>query len=263
MVEESAEPQDPARDAVDDTQDAPEPDAALPESRVRPKSPAQIVASARAITTGYGGLCLKFARTCAGIGSKYASAKLAWAGAAHKHAGYADAPAGAFLFMAHPRSKYGHVAIYLGDGTMRTTNSTTNRIHTDRISTWVGWGYSVQGWSEDLNGIRVPGLTPVVREPKTTGTTTSGSGASSTSTSSAGTSAGTVLARGSTGAAVGRLQRALNTVFPAYSRLAVDNSYGPLTAGVVAEFQRRAGLPATGDVDTATRAALDRFGVRF
>lgn len=260
MTEESAEPQDPTLDAVHQTQDAPDPDPASPGARVRPRSPIEIVAAARSITTGYGGLCLKFARTCAGIGSKYGSAKAAWAAAAHKHAGYADAPPGAFLFMSHPRSRYGHVAIYLGDGTMRTTNSTTNRIHTDRVTTWVGWGYSVQGWTEDLNGVRVPGLAPVPK-PKSTGTTTSGSGTSSTSTSTA--SAGAVLGRGSTGAAVGRLQRALNKVFPAYSHLDVDQSYGPLTAGVVAEFQRRAGLRATGDVDTATREALARYGVRF
>lgn len=253
-------PQDPTLDAVDDVQDVVEPEAALPDDgRVRLRTPAEIVAAAHAITTGYGGLCLKFVRTCAGIGSKYASAKAAWAGATHRHTGYDDAPAGAFLFMSHPRSTYGHVTVYLGDATVRTTNSSTNRIHTDRISTWTGWGYTVQGWSEDLNGVRIPGLAPVVHTPRDTtgtgGTTTSGGGSVPSS--------GVVLGRGSRGPAVGRLQSALNRVFPAYSRLDVDQVYGALTAGVVAEFQRRAGLPATGDVDAATGAALARFGVRF
>lgn len=257
---ESPEPQDPARDAVGDVQDQYEPDDSA--RRAPPNTPAQIVAKARAITRGYGGLCLQFTRICANIAGLHGSAKQAWAAAQHTHTGYTDAPAGAFLFMSHPRSKYGHVAVYLGDGTMRTTNSETNRIHTDPVPKWVGWGYKVEGWSEDLNGVHVPGLKPVVRGGGGAGSG-GGTGAAGTTASSATTSGGVALGRGSTGAAVGRLQRALNKVFPAYSRLTVDNSYGPLTAGVVAEFQRRAGLPVTGNVDAATHQSLTRHGVRF
>lgn len=260
---DSPGPQDPAEDAVDGVQDEPDPgDDGL---RVVPHTPAQIVRNALAITTGYGGLCLKFTRTCANIPAVHGSAKHAWAAAVHTHAGYADAPAGAFLFMSHPNSKHGHVAVYLGDGTMRTTNSRTGRIHTDKVSAWVRGNYTVQGWSEDLNGVRVPGLTPVVRGGGGGGTSTSSSSSSTSgsTTASGGGAGGGVLRRGSTGAAVRRLQRSLNAVFPAYSKLAVDGSYGPLTAGVVAEFQRRAGVPVTGDVDASTQQALARHGVRF
>lgn len=274
---ESPEPQDPSDDAVDGVQDERDPgDERL---RVVPRTPAQIVRNALAITTGYGGLCLKFTRTCANIPAVHGSAKHAWAAAVHKHAGYADAPAGAFLFMSHPNSKHGHVAVYLGDGTMRTTNSRTGRIHTDKVSAWVRGNYTVQGWTEDLNGVRVPGLAPVKRvgggaRPPTTAASSASSapstsaspassGASPAATTASGGSGGTVLRRGSTGAAVSRLQRSLNAVFPAYSKLAVDGSYGPLTAGVVAEFQRRVGVRVTGDVDAATHRALTRHGVRF
>lgn len=253
-ADSGTESQDPGEDAVGGLQDE-VPSEAARRQRLTPHTPAQIVARAHEITTGYGGMCLKFTRICANIAAVHGSAKDAWAAAQHKHTrGYADAPAGAFLFMSHPKSRYGHVAVYLGDGTMRTTNSTTSRIHTDRVSKWVGWGYRVQGWSEDLNGVRVPGLKPVRR-----------GGGASPQTSDGGSSGTTaaVLGRGATGAAVGRLQRALNKVFPAYSKLAVDSVYGPLTAGVVGEFQRRAGLRVTGDVDRSTRESLARHGVRF
>jgi peptidoglycan hydrolase-like protein with peptidoglycan-binding domain len=60
------------------------------------------------------------------------------------------------------------------------------------------------------------------------------------------------LSRGSTGEAVKTLQAFLNRVFPSYSRLAVDSTFGTGTEGVVREFQRRAGLRDTGVVDAET-----------
>lgn len=71
-----------------------------------------------------------------------------------------------------------------------------------------------------------------------------------------------VLRVGSRGAAVKRLQAGLNKAFPAYSRLKVDGIYGPATANVVRNFQRRSGLPADGIVSPHTRKALAKYGVR-
>lgn len=75
--------------------------------------------------------------------------------------------------------------------------------------------------------------------------------------------ASSVLSRGSSGSAVRTLQRELNRVFPAYSRLAVDGHFGPATEKVVREFQRRAGLKVDGYVGPATQAALRRHGVKL
>ncbi|QUC01108.1 N-acetylmuramoyl-L-alanine amidase [Cellulosimicrobium cellulans] len=72
-----------------------------------------------------------------------------------------------------------------------------------------------------------------------------------------------VLHRGSKGAAVRALQAGLNRVFPAYSKLALDGSFGPATERVVREFQRRAGLVVDGYVGPKTRASLAAHGVRF
>lgn len=72
-----------------------------------------------------------------------------------------------------------------------------------------------------------------------------------------------VLAVGDSGPEVTKLQKGLNDAFPAYSKLKVDGQFGPATAAVVAEFQRRAKLVADGVVGPKTRAALAKNGVKL
>ncbi|WP_217912764.1 peptidoglycan-binding protein [Miltoncostaea marina] len=62
-----------------------------------------------------------------------------------------------------------------------------------------------------------------------------------------------LLAPGSRGAAVRRLQTSLRRHG---IRVAVDGAFGPATRGAVARFQRREGLPATGRVDARTQRRL-------
>lgn len=80
------------------------------------------------------------------------------------------------------------------------------------------------------------------------------------------------LRRGSTGTGVGRLQRGLNRVFPAYRNtvtvrrghlLVLDEVYGPTVEAWVQEFQRRTRLPVTGVVDAATERKLATFGIKL
>ena len=73
----------------------------------------------------------------------------------------------------------------------------------------------------------------------------------------------TVLRPGSTGAKVKTLQSGLNKVFPAYSKLAVDGSYGPATTAVVKEFQRRSKLVPDGICGPLTQAALSKNGIKL
>lgn len=73
----------------------------------------------------------------------------------------------------------------------------------------------------------------------------------------------TVLKNGSISALVGKLQSGLNRVFPAYSKLTVDNNFGPATEAVVKNFQNRAGLVSDGIVGPATKAVLAKYGVTF
>lgn len=70
-----------------------------------------------------------------------------------------------------------------------------------------------------------------------------------------------LLEKGFKGASVGALQRGLNRVFPAYSRLIVDGIYGDRTMSVVAEFQRRSGIMADGIVGPVTRRELAKYNI--
>ena len=74
---------------------------------------------------------------------------------------------------------------------------------------------------------------------------------------------GTVYTIGSSGSKVKNLQKALNRVFPSYSKLVVDGIYGARTAAVVREFQKRAGLVDDGVCGPLTIAALKKYGVTF
>ncbi len=68
------------------------------------------------------------------------------------------------------------------------------------------------------------------------------------------------LTIGSYGEDVLAVQQFFNRVFPAYSALDEDSNYGPLTAGVVTEFQTRTGLTADGIFGPITRAKAEEFG---
>lgn len=121
-------------------------------------------------TTGYGGMCLAFVRTAFDVPAKYASARAAWAGASRRHetSSLSGIPVGAPVWMDHPKSVYGHVVIHAGGGQIITTNSATNRIHLHNLSVWQGWGYTVLGWAEDINGQTIPGLTGTTTTTDTT-----------------------------------------------------------------------------------------------
>lgn len=70
-----------------------------------------------------------------------------------------------------------------------------------------------------------------------------------------------ILRQGSTGDVVRRLQAFLRRVFPTYAgALVADGDFGPATAAVVKEYQRRSGLTADGIVGPASWAALERSG---
>lgn len=125
-----------------------------------PHTPHEALELASGITTGYGGRCLEFVRTCYGIGPRYDWAITAWNAAATQHSTTTTQgiPVGAPVFFAPHITRFGHVAIYVGEGLMRTTNSVTRRIHTDPVVRWEGWGYRFLGWTEDLNDVVIPGL---------------------------------------------------------------------------------------------------------
>lgn len=73
--------------------------------------------------------------------------------------------------------------------------------------------------------------------------------------------ASTDIKRGHSGQDVKNIQRDMNRVFPAYSRLEVDGDFGPATERVIREFQRRVNLKDDGIIGERTKAALRRYGI--
>lgn len=112
------------------------------------------------------GMCLMFVRTCFGVAALYPSAGVAWQHTTRRHT--TTPPPGVPVWWTGGRSGYGHVAISAGSGYVWSTDA-VRRGKVDRVS--IGsitrnWGLSYQGWSEDINDVRV--YTPPVRPPKPT-----------------------------------------------------------------------------------------------
>lgn len=88
-----------------------------------------------------------------------------------------------------------------------------------------------------------------------------GEGDSGGGSGSGGSHADGMLNRGDRGTAVQDLQKFMNRVFPAYSKLVTDGVFGPKTEAVVKEFQKRVGgLVVDGIVGPKTRAKLRDHG---
>lgn len=120
---------------------------------------AKAVANANATSTCIPGYCLKYTRGWLEIGPKEVSAAKAWYAADRKHAGDKKPPAGVPVFWTGGSQGYGHIALSLGNGMIRTTDRPTGRVGTVElgyIQTY--WGQKYMGWTEDLNGVLLPFL---------------------------------------------------------------------------------------------------------
>ena len=135
-------------------------------------TPRQALAKANSFSRGYGGMCLKFVRTCYGAPGGYPSAIACWNAQSRynvRETRLNRIPVGAPIFFAPHGSPYGHIAIYAGGGYMRTTNSATGRIATDRVSKWQSWGYRLLGYSMAIEGYEIPGLATTPTKTSTSG----------------------------------------------------------------------------------------------
>lgn len=144
------------------------------------RTPAQAIQAIRthiARHTNIGsGMCQKNAHDVYGIGPRDASAYLAWLHAKYKHHDLDQAPVGAFVFMdgghtivdGHPA---GHVLIKADEhGHFYTPGGPQDPDHwyvTTIAELRAGWPWHhVVGWTEDINGARVPGLAVSKPKPK-------------------------------------------------------------------------------------------------
>lgn len=122
------------------------------------KSGSEALGNADRYTSYDVGYCLKWVRTCWGVGSLYGSAIEAWNGARKKHPGDRNPPTGAPCF--YRGGTYGHIVVFRerGSSKIRSTDcQTAGRVSNDALS-WPErtWGQTYLGWTEDLNGVELP-----------------------------------------------------------------------------------------------------------
>ncbi len=119
----------------------------------------QAIANANRATAGWAGMCLKFVKDMYHAAARFPSAIAAWNGSSMKHptSNPNAIPAGAPVYFAPHGNPWGHVALSLGNGMMRTTSG-DGRIHTDPIAQWVKWGCRLLGWTGDIEGQPISGI---------------------------------------------------------------------------------------------------------
>lgn len=104
------------------------------------------------------GMCLQFVRgPCWEVAAVAGSAIEAWNMARHKHPGDRNPPLGAPCF--YRGGQYGHIVIRKAPTIgMRSTDCKSSGKVGDADLSWpeTNWGQDYLGWSEDLNGVRLP-----------------------------------------------------------------------------------------------------------
>jgi hypothetical protein len=111
--------------------------------------------------TNHPGYCLQQCRIWAGIGPMYPDATTAWRNTNKRHPRDRGAiPRGAPVYRTGGSSGYGHIAISLGGGKVRSTDAGgRGKVATRQLSwfdaNWPSLNYA--GRAEDINEVRIPG----------------------------------------------------------------------------------------------------------
>lgn len=104
------------------------------------------------------GYCLQQTREWCGIPAVYGDAATAWRNTNDRHAGNRNPPRGAPVYWTGGSHGYGHIALSLGDGTIRSTDAPdSGRVGTVDLD-WPEkhWGLSYAGWAWDINETTIP-----------------------------------------------------------------------------------------------------------
>lgn len=106
------------------------------------------------------GYCLQQCRQWADIPARYGTASFAWF-AVDRPQRDRNPPRGAFVFWTGGSKGYGHIAVSLGNGLVRSTDAGgTGRVATRTIAWFeVNWpSQNYVGWADNVNGVTVPGV---------------------------------------------------------------------------------------------------------
>lgn len=123
---------------------------------------AEEVARAAEVSTSHmpPGYCLVWSRTRALIDSRYGTAAIAWANASDRRYDR-NPPRGAFCYWTGGSKGYGHIAVSLGGGLIRSTDADGAGSVATRSLAWFDTYWSslnYVGWADNVNGVRVPGV---------------------------------------------------------------------------------------------------------
>ena len=107
------------------------------------------------------GMCLQVCRTWAGINAKYPDASTAWRNANNRHPGdRTSIPRGAAVYWTGGSKGYGHIAISLGKGLVRSTDANGQGRVASRPLAWfdASWpSLKYAGWADNINEVTIPG----------------------------------------------------------------------------------------------------------
>ncbi|MEP9362357.1 CHAP domain-containing protein [Nocardioides sp. CN2-186] len=121
---------------------------------------AQTVAAAKASAYNVPGQCLGWSREQADIPSRYQSAADSWEHATGRHRGDMTPPKGAAVYWLGGSYGYGHVAISVGHGMVRSSDAggagVVATISVRRLTR--EWHLTYAGWAPSINGYRIPGV---------------------------------------------------------------------------------------------------------
>lgn len=132
----------------------------IPTLPVASSDAAETVAAARASTYNVPGQCLGWSREQADIPSRYTDAATAWQHAHGRHAGDPNPPQGAAVYWLGGSGGYGHVAISLGNGMVRSSDAggygVVATVPLRKLTR--EWHLTYVGWADSINGYRIPGV---------------------------------------------------------------------------------------------------------
>jgi hypothetical protein len=121
---------------------------------------AETVAAAEASSYNVPGHCLGWTREQADIPSRYTDAATAWEHAHGRHPRDANPPKGAAVYWTGGSNGYGHVAVSLGHGLVRSSDAGgAGVVATVPLRQLTReWHLTYVGWADSINGYTIPGV---------------------------------------------------------------------------------------------------------
>lgn len=116
--------------------------------------------NAEASTSNGVGMCLQWSRERANIPALQPDAATAWKHAVHRHVGDRNPPRGAMCYWTGGSKGYGHIAVSLGGGMIRSSDSGGAGRPATVPLRWVedNWRMPYAGWADNVNDRVIPGV---------------------------------------------------------------------------------------------------------